>query len=741
MNRLRAQGFGNDYPAFTVERAAGSGARLVFSDDALAAKVPGLYSYDGYHKGFQSQVARVVGQLNDEQSWVLGVDATRTLTLPMVENSVLEDQVRRLYLNDYTAAWKAFIVLVRIKPLGNTTDAIQTAQQLAAPDTPLRPLMTKIARETTLSVDQTGGVSALASGVTSSVLAGGRALTGALSGSKIQADSAVEKQLVDDQFVSIRNLVASGSDGKAPIDRVIGQIAEVQGQLIAAERAVQAHTAPPPSSATPALMAEASQLPEPVRTLLTTLTQQGSRQTMAGLRVNLSDEIRADMGEFCQQAFGGRYPFDRNAQREAQLQDFAAVFAPGGKFDQLMTKIGPYVDTTARTWRLRPIDGTSLGDSGALVQLQRAQAIRDTFFAGTAVADDPRHLQAAGDGPVPVVVQPRHRRPGDPLSAWPAVRHHRDVARIAHDQPGAAERRPGAAARHARPRLRRAVGAAADDRPDQAGTDQRAGTFHRDLQHRAAHGAVRGERDERPQSADDVRTARLPLPDGSLTRTTIRPDPSMGHPLQQEPPGWYGKIASLGDFAHRRLPQTWIARCDAWLSTALPAARASLGSRWMDTYLTAPVLRFAWAPGIVDRHWWIGILMPSCDNVGRYFPLIIARPLPQAPHDRLDAFEDWYTDATGIALRTLDDAGGSLAALESALGGMAVSPNAQRTPGRDEVARQAPALTRMTDHSLWWVAAPAGSGHIDVVEGLPDGVRLAHLLDGGASIETPSAGH
>ena len=356
----------------------------MFSDDTLTAKVPGIYSYEGYHKGFQSQVANVVRQLNDEQSWVLGVTDTRAVTLPVAENTILEDQVRRLYLLDYTAAWKAFIAVVRIKPLSNTTEAIQTSQQLASADTPLRPLMVKIAHETTLSVDQSGAVASFASGVTNSVLASGRALTGALVGSKIQADSAVEKALVDDQFTSLRAFVTSGPDGKAQIDRVIGQIAEVQGQLIAADRAVQARTAPPASSATPALIAEASQMPEPVRTLLTTLTQQGARQTLAGLRVNLSDEIRADMGEFCQQAFTGRYPFDRNAQREAQLQDFATVFAPGGKFDQLMTKLGPYVDTSARTWRLRPIDGASLGESGSLVQLQRAQAIRDTFFAGTA---------------------------------------------------------------------------------------------------------------------------------------------------------------------------------------------------------------------------------------------------------------------------------------------------------------------------------------------------------------------
>src|SRR3954470_21220148 len=85
--------------------------------------------------------------------------------------------------------------------------------------------------------------------------------------------------------------------------------------------------------------------------------------------------------------------------------------------------------------------------------------------------------------------------------------------------------------------------------------------------------------------------------------------------------GWYGKLAGLGDFAQRRLPPEWVGACDHWLSGAMRGAREQLGVRWLDIYLTAPVLRFAWAPGVVDPQWWFGVLMPSCDSVGRYFPL------------------------------------------------------------------------------------------------------------------------
>lgn len=219
--------------------------------------------------------------------------------------------------------------------------------------------------------------------------------------------------------------------------------------------------------------------------------------------------------------------------------------------------------------------------------------------------------------------------------------------------------------------------------------------------------------------------------------------------MNAEPAGWYGKIASLGDFAHRRLPAAWITRCDAWLSTALPVARAALGPRWLDTYLTAPVLRFAWAPGVVDGHWWIGILMPSCDNVGRYFPLIIARRLAKGPSDAaaLGTLAGWYEQVTQIALATLDDARGSLAALEGALGAMTAPPmvgppydatvaaGPPARPGTLFPSNERLPLSGVTGRSLWWVADAPSTDRLEAVEGLPDGVRFAGLLAKGSSIE------
>ena len=49
----------------------------------------------------------------------------------------------------------------------------------------------------------------------------------------------------------------------------------------------------------------------------------------------------------------------------------------------------------------------------------------------------------------------------------------------------------------------------------------------------------------------------------------------------REPPGWYGKLSMLGDFAQRRLPEHAVQRCDTWLSQAMAASREQLGAGWL----------------------------------------------------------------------------------------------------------------------------------------------------------------
>jgi type VI secretion system protein ImpM len=221
-------------------------------------------------------------------------------------------------------------------------------------------------------------------------------------------------------------------------------------------------------------------------------------------------------------------------------------------------------------------------------------------------------------------------------------------------------------------------------------------------------------------------------------------------------PGWYGKLSSLGDFATRRLSDDFKAACDPWLSQVMAGSRAQLGERWLDVYLTAPVLRFTWAPGVFDARWWFGVLMPSCDNVGRYFPLLVVQARAHPPVDRvaLDHLDLWLDHLAGAAMQTLGEHT-SLDTFEAALAeappwptpGTAVRatlrPGAAGSGGRYDLDRAATLnqwlhaisihdlQARFAGHSLWWRQGDAAlRASVETVRGLPDAGVFASLLTG-----------
>lgn len=407
-NRLRLLGVGADTPEFSATAAAGPDVTRVFvraSGKPLTDGIPGLYTYDGYHKGFSGAVRDIARELADEEPWVLGLPAAArpaALADPL-GSARLTDEVRRLYLSDYAQRWSDYLADLRLRPTGTLPQAIEVAQVLAMPGgaSPLKRLLQAVSTQTTLSrppsaVAATAAQEAAKAAertIKDRVLAPliGDGAANAIAGAAQPGSAAenLEKTLVDDRFVRLRELVgAPDGKGPAPIDDAIKTIEAVHVHLLATQSAVQARTAPPPSATPTQAKALAAQLPPPLGAMLDKLAVSGTAAALDATRANLGSAIRAEIGEFCQKAIAGRYPFERGSARDVTQDDFARLFAPGGLMDQFMQKhLAAYVDTTTRPWSFRQLDGASMGlGSGALQQFQRAAEIRDVFFrAGSAV--------------------------------------------------------------------------------------------------------------------------------------------------------------------------------------------------------------------------------------------------------------------------------------------------------------------------------------------------------------------
>jgi len=190
--------------------------------------------------------------------------------------------------------------------------------------------------------------------------------------------------------------------------------------------------------------------------------------------------------------------------------------------------------------------------------------------------------------------------------------------------------------------------------------------------------------------------------------------------------GFYGKLAGRGDFIHRGLPSSFIEPWDAWLAAGIAASQRELGPAWLDAYLVSPLWRFAVSPGLLGNDAVAGVVMPSIDRVGRYFPLCIAHLLDREADlaSLVGGADDWFEAAEALLLSTLED-DAEFEPFEAAVGALEPPFYARRTPrsaGFRHVhfnvgspAERTAALAQLSCEgaSLWW-----GRGSERVAAGL-----------------------
>lgn len=116
-------------------------------------------------------------------------------------------------------------------------------------------------------------------------------------------------------------------------------------------------------------------------------------------------------------------------------------------------------------------------------------------------------------------------------------------------------------------------------------------------------------------------------------------------------PGWWGKLPGTGDFSHRRLADGELALLDDWLQTELGALRLRHPS-WQTAYLGAPIWHFVLGAGLLGSDEVLGLLMPSVDRVGRYFPLLIVQTTSEARAGGAGP-ASWWRLVTEAALQAL----------------------------------------------------------------------------------------
>ncbi|MDO1583096.1 type VI secretion system-associated protein TagF [Rhizobium oryzicola] len=170
--------------------------------------------------------------------------------------------------------------------------------------------------------------------------------------------------------------------------------------------------------------------------------------------------------------------------------------------------------------------------------------------------------------------------------------------------------------------------------------------------------------------------------------------------------GFFGKLPSHGDFVSWGLAADLERQVQDWLQAGLKEAREQLGERWEASFKDMPPWRFIIEPGLWSAGALAGAVLPSCDRVGRNFPLVIIAQIAdfrEHPH-QLYKDETWFTAVEAIAegcIRRdmpLDEFTGNLQRLRKP---RPVDPS---EPGARPTQRQVP-------ETLWWTVQP-GTRHV-----------------------------
>ncbi|MGQ0509301.1 MAG: type VI secretion system-associated protein TagF [Betaproteobacteria bacterium] len=189
--------------------------------------------------------------------------------------------------------------------------------------------------------------------------------------------------------------------------------------------------------------------------------------------------------------------------------------------------------------------------------------------------------------------------------------------------------------------------------------------------------------------------------------------------------GWTGKLPSSGDFLSRRVEPAFAAPWEQWLLAVLAGSRERLRERWQESFLSAPAWRFVLAPGVLSPRAWCGVMVPSVDSVGRYYPLTLVCGLEAGsldPDAALAAMGSWFAMAEMLGTEALSPAI-EISAFDDSIAALPL-PDCR-------IDRAAPSAARLKPCSAWSSeTSEVASGMQFTIEGLPDIEQYCTMLTG-----------
>jgi type VI secretion system protein ImpL len=318
----------------------------------------------------------------------------------------VQKEVRRLYFRDYIRHWSQGMQALQVRTPSTMADARNLAEQLTA-GTPPTVLVLRELRANTSFIQEDVEPDAAVAAIEDETKRKAQQKLGGKVGNKVAktlvnkaSDGAEEMKrkawreaqrdaiAVRQYFVAFEGLLTEDGNPNPALKAVNDNVAaagEYFARLLGADNKEQAVFASlleiteEKNDTLRRLESSVEHLPAPARRWYGTIASGGLREMLQIGANSVNRAYQDQVISVYNKNLRASYPFNVHADKDVNLDDFAAFFRGGGVLDSFHdTYLRPFI---TRTGTLRGIMGRTLPvSSQAIVQLQRANRVQDAFF-------------------------------------------------------------------------------------------------------------------------------------------------------------------------------------------------------------------------------------------------------------------------------------------------------------------------------------------------------------------------
>jgi len=354
--------------------------------------IPGLYTKYGYESLFMEESITLT-KATSKDDWIFGeanlnASSNNNNKKKAIDTDVLHNEVEELYIKDFIKHWNTLFNSIKIAKFKNFEQSVDMLENMAGS----KSSMLRVLESININTDLRNKPNALQKAGAKNLKKMGK--LGKKAAKQVKSDvplTPVGKTLRKkfSKLIALSNSVK----GKPPeLQRHLTSLLKLQDYMneisVSAdpsEAALQASILRMKTNGKDIIgkvRRDSKRIPTPVDQWFKSMTVSSWSILLRASRQQLNTQWENQILTKYDQSIKNRYPIYKNSKQETSIEDFNDFFSPEGEYRQfLAANVLPFVKTGNRSWKVKTLQGQSIGlSTKTLKQLRRGNNLSQAFF-------------------------------------------------------------------------------------------------------------------------------------------------------------------------------------------------------------------------------------------------------------------------------------------------------------------------------------------------------------------------